>query len=533
MAQPLHQLVCRFHGEAASIATSFESRLKQLSAQYEAHIAECVTAMKADQPIPDVPVSMDAHPPTAARPYLDLRAEIRYASQLQQQATSPTGDLLKMPRWNLGSSASVGSLCDPGPSARDRLASFTGKASMASEVSSAAPRPVVTSPIGRSLSDLSPDRKRSAFCLAAAAPAMEGPHCAAMRRSHSAAALTDSSRITAETVSRIPTPFRGLQQSRSGLLGRNVSKIVHLFEAMETSGSGSAKRTNSQQRAGTPPAPMPGCGIAAPPPPFFLPGQGEHGRVGLLEAAWARSMPQSTPHVVPPAVELEAQHEPHQVHSAPTAPREIEPLPHVTAAPCIGLIEPPTGVTTPSVPVAKDAERQTPTPARKNRRSATSGWDPMMSPEVLEAPIETPASDPSALGPLAPWQLYRQLPLLEVKRAEDNYEISERDETEDHEGEMAEPDRSHKVSPKWCETYLQALENQSTLDPDTIFGVKVPRCDLEVIFPNTLYERCRQQRPRRKRGSSGQWADDRLRNDEIERYKNKMGHTETWQTMDA
>lgn len=114
------------------------------------------------------------------------------------------------------------------------------------------------------------------------------------------------------------------------------------------------------------------------------------------------------------------------------------------------------------------------------------------------------------------------------KLDEDNYAISERDESEENEGEMAEQDNPDKVVPLWATNYLEVLASQSSLDPDTIFCSKVPRCELQTIFPDELYARCRMQRPKRVRGSSGEWRRDGLQQDEASRYKAKMGQMESW-----
>lgn len=127
------------------------------------------------------------------------------------------------------------------------------------------------------------------------------------------------------------------------------------------------------------------------------------------------------------------------------------------------------------------------------------------------------------------WQLLRQMPLMTPKRAEDNYEISDKEDSDDG-GELGEPDRSQKQEPAWCAGYLEALAAQSDVDPDTIFGCRLPRCDLEAIFTDSLYARCSRERPKRKRGSSGEWKKDRLKQDEIRMYKKKMGHTTSWTT---
>jgi hypothetical protein len=120
---------------------------------------------------------------------------------------------------------------------------------------------------------------------------------------------------------------------------------------------------------------------------------------------------------------------------------------------------------------------------------------------------------------------------LPPKLDEDNYEISEKDENSDEACE--EPDRSHKHVPRWCSNYLETLATQSSLDPDSIFGNKVPRCDLDAIFSDEIYKKYSRQRPQRRRGSSGEWRKDRLRPQEIRDYKKKMGQTKPWKSPAA
>lgn len=124
-----------------------------------------------------------------------------------------------------------------------------------------------------------------------------------------------------------------------------------------------------------------------------------------------------------------------------------------------------------------------------------------------------------------PWQILRDTPLDEPKREDENYELSDREEGTE---EIAEVDRSSKRVPPWATNYLNSLTEQSDIDPDTIFSSKVPRCDLEIIFPDELYRTCNRDRPKRKRGSSGEWKNDRLGSDEVDKYREKMGQTVCW-----
>jgi len=120
-------------------------------------------------------------------------------------------------------------------------------------------------------------------------------------------------------------------------------------------------------------------------------------------------------------------------------------------------------------------------------------------------------TSPRALTPLCP------------KNPDDNYEISDKGENSEDEDDSH---RSHKHVPEWCKSYHEVLLKQSTWDPDTIFGSKVPPCDATLIFPPELYKSLGKERPNRRRGSSQDWAKDRLRSREIHEYKKKMGQVD-------
>merc|ERR1712083_632044 len=76
---------------------------------------------------------------------------------------------------------------------------------------------------------------------------------------------------------------------------------------------------------------------------------------------------------------------------------------------------------------------------------------------------------------------------LSPKAPEDNYALSERGGDSDAEEEPSTKDRSKKVVPKWCETYMEDLVRQADVDPDTIFTDRVPQCVLEDVFPDSMY----------------------------------------------
>lgn len=116
---------------------------------------------------------------------------------------------------------------------------------------------------------------------------------------------------------------------------------------------------------------------------------------------------------------------------------------------------------------------------------------------------------------------------LKPKLDEDNYEISEHEENSDEDAEKSR-DRSRKHVPRWCSTYLEDLQRQADIDPDTIFSSKVSRCDLDAVFTDDMYREVGKQRPKRLRGSSGDWRKDRLSCMEIKGYKSRMGHLRSW-----
>ncbi|CAE8727723.1 unnamed protein product, partial [Polarella glacialis] len=105
-----------------------------------------------------------------------------------------------------------------------------------------------------------------------------------------------------------------------------------------------------------------------------------------------------------------------------------------------------------------------------------------------------------------PAQIVRQME-LEPKDPEDNYELSDCGGDSDQEDAAGERERQRgsKHVPKWCGEYLQVLSTQADVDPDTIFGSRVPQCIQEDIFTDDMYESVGKKRPKRARGSSGDW----------------------------
>jgi len=188
------------------------------------------------------------------------------------------------------------------------------------------------------------------------------------------------------------------------------------------------------------------------------------------------------------------------------------------------------------------AERVSPVAVTAALPGGVAAAPPRLAP-ALAAPV-APVSAPTMAAPapptkppkmslpveLEPFRLLREKPLPK-KVLEDNYEISDKEDTDDECEEEQERLRASKVVPAWSADYKQALAAQDGIDPDSIFSSRVPFCDSDAIFPDDLYRQYRQKPPRRKRGSSCQWHKDRLSASEIARYRAKMGQQKRWSSL--
>jgi hypothetical protein len=110
-------------------------------------------------------------------------------------------------------------------------------------------------------------------------------------------------------------------------------------------------------------------------------------------------------------------------------------------------------------------------------------------------------------------------------REEENYELSEKETDSEREEstEVQQARRRAKKVPEWCRGWRELCMKQMAIDPESIFGIYIPNCDLGVIFADENYKKMRKTRPRRNRGSSGNWKMDKLRQEEIDTYRNVCG----------
>ena len=164
--------------------------------------------------------------------------------------------------------------------------------------------------------------------------------------------------------------------------------------------------------------------------------------------------------------------------------------------------------------------------------NANACWPPKSPPDYqTPKPIEISAP-PSGFAPRytpapGPLEIITEslAPLPFPPSEEDQYEMTE---WEDSDTEMQEDDkerkRSNKKIPAWCIGWIETAKTQTSIDPDTVFGLRLPRCDLSVLFghTNNAYMRARNG----KRGSSGEWGMDDMTRKELAEYRQVMGHTQ-------
>lgn len=263
----------------------------------------------------------------------------------------------------------------------------------------------------------------------------------------------------------------------------------------------------------------------------------------LAAATQPKAVPSqpAEPKAVPPAPKT-APSEP-KVAPPPTT-ASTQPLP---PAPEPKVAPPPAAVSTMPLPAAARPEPEGPklqlpegpkvSPPVQVLTAEPPKTVPLMQPKAAHV-VAKSSSGGSRLGSKScpperrqeTWRLLRQVELPQ-KRPEDNYELSEQGDDSEDEGHHRDKGRYEKFVPAWSETenFMKELERQANLDPDTIFGTKVPACDLEQVFPEELYRQANKTRPKRLRGSSQDWRKDKLTIGEVRRYKERMGQVKSWE----
>eukprot|EP00931_Biecheleriopsis_adriatica_P009119 TRINITY_DN110223_c0_g1_i1.p1 TRINITY_DN110223_c0_g1~~TRINITY_DN110223_c0_g1_i1.p1 ORF type:complete len:240 (-),score=64.77 TRINITY_DN110223_c0_g1_i1:30-749(-) len=88
--------------------------------------------------------------------------------------------------------------------------------------------------------------------------------------------------------------------------------------------------------------------------------------------------------------------------------------------------------------------------------------------------------------------------------------------------------------PHWNSYRCLDINRQADVDPDSIFGSRVPPCDLEELFPEALFREVGAPLPKKlKRSESGDLELSPVCAAEVLDYKRKMGQTRGWKEMIA
>ncbi|CAE7932309.1 unnamed protein product, partial [Symbiodinium sp. KB8] len=200
----------------------------------------------------------------------------------------------------------------------------------------------------------------------------------------------------------------------------------------------------------------------------------------------------------------------------------------------------------PAAAVAKEEEPRVsaePAAVEEDRdvdaESSTRASDSAMLEAFLNAPPEelhgcwTGDISPNSRAQSARlWRQIRAQP-LPPPDPEDNYEMSSQGEFLDMDSEELELHLEHlragKRSPRWSENYKEMVRSQADWDPDDVFGVRVPPVNLDQILPDQLYLEQKLHRSyKKRRGSSGKWEKDRLKDEDVTQYRSSMGHSKAW-----
>jgi hypothetical protein len=145
-----------------------------------------------------------------------------------------------------------------------------------------------------------------------------------------------------------------------------------------------------------------------------------------------------------------------------------------------------------------------------------------LTPQSPKAVLQfTPAAEPS-------FELPR---MASEPKSDDQYSMTSYSETDaEHKSEQDERRRKRRVKkriPEWCKDWQYLAKMQQNIDPDTVFYTLkcFPKCDLNKVFGEN--EKYSDMKPKKHRGSSGNWGVDGLTDVEIINYKKLMGQIST------
>ena len=155
-------------------------------------------------------------------------------------------------------------------------------------------------------------------------------------------------------------------------------------------------------------------------------------------------------------------------------------------------------------------------PSSRNATAPGSVFVPKYTPANIQDPIiETLAPLPTS-------------PTLDDQYRITDWEDSDGENGGNYEDEdVKEQRRMEKHVPLWCNGWVETAKTQTNIDPDTVFGTKLPKCDLSVIFGEKFKDNAYMRtKAGHRRGSSGEWGLDVVTRAELEEYRNVMGHTQ-------
>ncbi|CAE8644845.1 unnamed protein product, partial [Polarella glacialis] len=99
------------------------------------------------------------------------------------------------------------------------------------------------------------------------------------------------------------------------------------------------------------------------------------------------------------------------------------------------------------------------------------------SPEAIQSEKRKRSAQQSRITAEQAKPILKRVSLKAPKNEEDNYELS--DMEEDANGDRIEPNRTGKRIPAWSVNFAQLAKAQENINPDSIFGCRVPAIDLE------------------------------------------------------
>ncbi len=273
--------------------------------------------------------------------------------------------------------------------------------------------------------------------------------------------------------------------------------------------------------------------------------------LGDLHAAELVASQQTTNPVVISSLPVGSPTRPNLVSSKPPPPMtntsHIRGSPTATVVPVTIITRlPPLNPDSITVQVLPGKGMETPNQKSHLKRDIQESEESSSVPPVVPSKYETPqprhvfpppgsAFLPKYTPAAAPLESFLEslAPLPSSPLPEDQYELTEFEESDEPEltEEEKEEKRMNKNIPSWCVNWIETAKTQTSIDPETIFGTQLPKCDLEVLFGELAKDSAYLRARKGKRGSSGEWSLDRITRNELDEYRYVMGHTQQLESV--